>query len=514
MPDIWALVKPRRALLAVGFVLMAINRVSGLVLPASTKFLIDDVIGKHDTGLLLPLLAAVVGATLVQGATSFALTQLLSKAAQRLIAELRRKVQAHIGRLPVAFYDANKTGTLVSRIMSDVEGVRNLIGTGLVEFAGGLLTAAIAFVVLMRISPLMTILAFSFLLGFGIVLNKAFGTIRPIFRERGKINAEVTGRLTESLGGVRVVKGYHAEEREEKVFAAGVQRLLDNVLKTLTATSVMSLSSTVLLGVVGAVVMFVGTRQILAGTLTLGGFFTYTLFLGFLVAPIFQIVAIGTQLTEALAGLERTREILREKREDADPRRTVVLPAISGDIAFEDVKFAYEEGKEVLHGVSFHAPPGTVTALVGPSGSGKSTIIGLVAAFHVPTRGVVRVDGVDLSTVRLDSYRTALGVVLQETFLFDGTIRENVAFSRPEASEEEILRACRIARVDEFAEGFEKKYDTIVGERGVKLSGGQRQRVSRSRARSSRTRASSSSTRRRPASTRSPRRSSRKACRT
>jgi ABC-type multidrug transport system fused ATPase/permease subunit len=482
LPDIKALIAPRRGILALGFVLMAVNRVSGLVLPASTKFLIDDVIGKKRTDMLLPLLGAVVGATLIQGVTSFSLTQLLSKAAQRLIAELRRKVQAHIGRLPVTFYDANKTGALVSRIMSDVEGVRNLIGTGLVEFAGGLLTAAIALVVLFRISTTMTLLAFAFLVGFGVVLNRAFGTIRPIFRERGKINAEVTARLTESLGGVRVVKGYHAEEREEGVFAAGVQRLLDNVLKTLTSTSVMSLSSTVMLGIVGAVVMYVGARQILAGTLTLGGFFTYTLFMGFLVAPIFQIVAIGTQLTEALAGLERTREILAENPEDADPRRTVTLPAIVGDVRFEDVKFAYEAGKEVLHGISFQAPPGTVTALVGPSGSGKSTIIGLVAAFHVPTAGRVSVDGVDLSTVRLDSYRTALGVVLQETFLFDGTIRDNVSFSRPEATEEEILRACRIARVDEFAEGFEKKYDTIVGERGVKLSGGQRQRVSIARA--------------------------------
>ena len=482
LPDIKALVAPRKGILALGFALMAINRVSGLVLPASTKFLIDDVIGKKRMDMLLPLLAAVVTATIVQGVTSFSLTQVLSKAAQRLIAELRRKVQAHIGRLPVTFYDANKTGALVSRIMSDVEGVRNLIGTGLVEFVGGLLTAAIALVVLFKISATMTLLAFAFLVGFGVVLNRAFGTIRPIFRERGKINAEVTARLTESLGGVRVVKGYHAEEREEGVFAAGVQRLLDNVLKTLTSTSVMSLSSTVMLGIVGAVVMYVGARQILAGTLTLGGFFTYTLFMGFLVAPIFQIVAIGTQLTEALAGLERTREILAEKPEDADPRRTVELPAIAGDIAFEDVKFAYEEGKEVLHGISFHAPPGTVTALVGPSGSGKTTIIGLVAAFHVPTGGVARIDGVDLSTVRLDSYRSALGVVLQETFLFDGTIRENVSFSRPEADEEEILRACQIARVDEFAEGFEKKYDTIVGERGVKLSGGQRQRVSIARA--------------------------------
>jgi ABC-type multidrug transport system fused ATPase/permease subunit len=482
LPDIKALVAPRKGILALGMILMAVNRVSGLVLPASTKFLIDDVIGKRHTEMLLPLLGGVVAATIVQGVTSFSLTQLLSKAAQRLIAELRRKVQAHVGRLPVAYFDANKTGALVSRIMNDVEGVRNLIGTGLVEFAGGLLTAAIALVVLFKISATMTLMAFAFLLGFGVVLNRAFGTIRPIFRERAKLHAEVAGRLSESLGGVRVVKGYNAEEREEQTFASGVQRLLDNVLKTLTSTSVMSLSSTLLLGIVGAVVMFVGARQILAGTLTLGGFFTYTVFLGFLVAPIFQIVAIGTQLTEALAGLERTREILSERPEDADPKRTVALSPLSGDLVFEDVRFAYDEGKEVLHGVSFHAPPGTVTALVGPSGSGKSTIIGLVAAFHGPTGGRVLVDGVDLSTVRLDSYRTALGVVLQETFLFDGTIRENVAFSRPDAAEEQVLEACRIARVDEFAEGFEKKYDTVVGERGVKLSGGQRQRVSIARA--------------------------------
>ncbi len=482
LPDILSLIKPRGGLLAVGFVLMAINRVSGLVLPASTKYLIDDIIGKGRRELLGPLLGAVVLATAVQGVTSYALTQLLSKAAQRLIAEMRCKVQQHIGRLPVAFYDANKTGVLVSRIMSDVEGIRNLIGTGLVEFSGGLLTAAISLVVLFRISATMTLLAFGFLLATGIALQVAFGTIRPIFRERAKIFAEVTGRLTETLGGIRVVKGYHAEEREAQVFAGGVGRLLANVLRTLTATSLMGLSSTLLLGVVGATVMFVGTRQILAGTLTLGGFFTYTLFLGFLVAPLFQVVAIGTQLTEALAGLERTREILRERPEDEDPRRSVVLPDVEGRVAFEEVRFSYAEGKEVLHGVSFDAAPGTVAALVGPSGSGKSTIISLVAAFAVPSGGRVLVDGVDLSTVRLDSYRTALGVVLQESFLFDGTIRENVAFSKPGAKDEEVLAACRIARVDEFAEAFEKGYDTVVGERGVKLSGGQRQRVSIARA--------------------------------
>ena len=482
IPDVWELIRPRRGLLALGFVLMAINRISGLVLPYSTKFLIDRVIAQHHVEELKQLVLLVLCATAIQGITSFSLTQLLSKAAQRLIAELRQRVQAHVGRLPLAFYDATRTGTLVSRIMTDVEGVRNLLGTGLVDFVGGLLTSSIALVVLFRISALMTALAFTFLLCFAVALNKAFKTIRPIFRERSKINAEVSGRLSESLGGVRVIKGYHAEEREEKVFSRGVQHLLDNVMRTLTATSVMSLSSSLLLGVVGAVMMYVGARQIMAGTLTIGGFFTYTLFLGFLVAPIIQIVSIGTQLTEALAGLERTHEILSERPEDRDPNRTVALEGIEGNVDFDRVRFSYDGNRTVLHDVSFHAKSGTVTALVGSSGSGKSTIIGLISAFYLPTQGRVLVDGLDLSTVRLDSYRTRLGVVLQESFLFDGTIRENVAFSRPDASEEEIMRACRIARVDEFADSFVEKYDTVVGERGVKLSGGQRQRISIARA--------------------------------
>ncbi len=482
LPAVWELMRPRRGLLALGFVLMVINRVSGLVLPYSTKFLIDSVIAKHHLELLRRLVSVVLVATFIQGITSFALTQLLSKAAQRLIAELRQRVQVHISHLPVAFYDSNKTGTLVSRIMTDVEGVRNLLGTGLVDLVGGLLTSGIAMVVLFRISPAMTILAFSFLLCFAIALNKAFRTIRPIFRQRGKINAEVTGRLAESLGGVRVIKGYHAEEREEEVFAGGVRRLLNNVMKTLTATSVMSLSASLLMGVVGAIIMYMGAHQILAGTLTIGSFFTYTLFLGFLVAPIVQIVNIGTQITEALAGLERTQEILRERPEDQDPKRTVTLDDIFGKVEFDHVSFSYDGSRTVLHDVDFQAEPGTVTALVGSSGSGKSTIIGLISAFYVPTEGRVLVDGVDISTVRLDSYRTRLGVVLQESFLFDGSIRENVAFSRPQATEEEIMRACRIARVDEFAESFPEKYDTIVGERGVKLSGGQRQRISIARA--------------------------------
>ena len=482
LPHVWTLIKPRRGILLVGLLLMAVNRVSGLILPASTKYLVDDVIGKHHTSLLTPIVLAVLAATVVQGLTSFTLTQLLSKSAQKMIADLRKQVQAHIGKLSISFYDANKTGVLVSRIMSDVEGVRNLIGTGLVEFVGGLMTGALALVVLLRISVTMTVIAFSVLLVFGIGLNKAFATIRPIFRARPKITAEVTGRLTESLGGLRVVKGYHAEEREEKIFSGGVQRLLNNVLKTLTATSIMSLSASALMGLVSAVVMFMGAHRILAGTMTLGTFLTYTIFLGLLVAPVFQIVAIGTQITEAITGLERTREILDEKMEDEAPGRVVRLPRVSGQVVMEDVSFAYDTGKEVLHDINFHAEPGTVTALVGPSGAGKSTIIGLIAAFYVPSAGRVLVDGIDLSTVKLESYRTQLGVVLQETFLFDGKIRENVAFARPDASEAEILAACRIARVDEFAEAFEQQYDTVVGERGVKLSGGQKQRVSIARA--------------------------------
>jgi ABC-type multidrug transport system fused ATPase/permease subunit len=481
-PEVWKLMRPRRGLLAIGFVLMVCNKLAGFVLPYSSKFLIDNVVARHQTGLLRPIVLAVLLATVIQGVTSFSLTQLLSKAAQRLIAELRQQVQAHVSRLPVTYYDSNKTGALVSRIMSDVEGVRNLLGTGLVDFVGGIVAAAIALVLLLRISVPLTLMAVGSLACFAIVLNKAFSTIRPIFRERGKINAEVTGRLTESLGGVRVIKGYHAEQREESVFATGVRRLLDNVMRTLTATSLMSLSASLLLGIVGGATMYIGGRQMLAHTLSPGSYFSYNFLLVFLVAPIMQIVSIGTQLTEALAGLERTQEVMRERPEDRDPRRVMELAEMVGQVEFDNVSFSYDGSHEVLHNISFRSEPGTVTALVGSSGSGKSTTIGLICAFYVPTQGTIRVDGVDLSTVRLDSYRTRLGVVLQESFLFDGTIRENVAFSRPEASEEKILRACRIARVDEFAESFADKYDTIVGERGVKLSGGQRQRISIARA--------------------------------
>ncbi len=485
LPEFWQLVKPRRWTLALGLLLIGISRTASLVLPASTKYLLDDVIGKRDIKMLTPIVIAVVIATVVQGGTSFALTQLLSISAQRLITELRRKVQEHVGRLPVTYFDANKTGVLVSRIMSDVEGVRNLVGTGLVEFVGGLITAAIALVVLLRINASLTVAALALVAAFMVFLRRAFRIVRPIFRERAKINAEVTGRLTETLGGVRVVKGYHAEEREAAVFAGGVTRLLNNVIRSLTTLSVMGLSATVLLGIIGSLVMYQGARSVLAGgphAMTVGSLVTFTMFLAFLVAPVIQIVSIGTQFSEAAAGLDRTREVLGEAPEDEDPGRIAPIGEIRGAVRFEGVNFAYDPGKLVLHDISFEALPGTVTALVGSSGSGKSTIIGLIAAFYRPETGKVLVDDTDLATVKLASFRSQLGVVFQETFLFDGNIRENVAFGKPDSSEDEILQACRIARVDEFAELFEDKYETVIGERGVKLSGGQRQRVSIARA--------------------------------
>lgn len=482
LPEIVKLMRPRKWLLFFGFCLMVVNRVAGLVLPASTKYLIDTVLRAHQAQKLMPLVVVVFSATVIQAITSFSLTQLLSKAAQRMIAELRKQVQQHIGLLPVRFYDSNRTGTLVSRIMTDVEGVRNLIGTGLVEFLGGIMTSILAFAILMHTSRKITLIVFTVIAVFAAVMYRVFQKIRPIFRERGKINAEVTGRLTESLGGVRVVKGYHAEEREAGVFAQGVQRLLDNVVRSLTATSTMGFAATTVLGLVGGTVMLLGGHAVLDHRMTLGDYFQYNMFLAFMISPVFQIVNIGSQLTEAVAGLDRTLEILGEMDEFNDPERTVTLGEINGDVLFDDVRFSYETDKPVLHGISFESRPGTVTALVGSSGSGKSTIISLVCGFHKPDSGQILVDGVDLSTVKLDSYRSQLGVVLQESFLFDGTIRENVMFSYPDATDEQFLEACRIARVDEFAERFPDGYDTIIGERGVKLSGGQRQRLSIARA--------------------------------
>jgi subfamily B ATP-binding cassette protein MsbA len=480
--DLRDLVWPRRNLFAVGLVLVFINRAAGLVLPGSTKYLIDDVVQKHRQELLIPIATAVGVAVLIQAVTSYSLIQLLSTSAQRLIADMRIRVQEHIGRLPVRYYDANKTGALVSRIMSDVEGVRNLVGTGLVEFIGGLFTAVIAFGLLLKINATLTFVALGFLLVFGLILRKAFTSIRPIFRERGQINAEVTGRLTESLGGVRVVKGFHAEEREAAVFEAGVMRLFENVRKSLFATSIIGLASTLLMGIVSVTVMIVGGRLLVAGSMTIGDFFAFTLYLGFMVAPVFQMVGIGTQITEAFAGLDRMHEVLGEQPEDVDPGRTVKLDRILGNVRFENVTFEYEAGKPVLHGVALEALSGGVTALVGSSGSGKSTLIGLVAAFAKPTTGRVYVDGVDVSSVRLDSYRSQLGVVLQDNFLFDGTIKENILFGRPSATDDDVLIAAQIARVDEFALKLDNGFDTVVGERGVKLSGGQRQRVAIARA--------------------------------
>jgi ABC-type multidrug transport system fused ATPase/permease subunit len=482
MPEIWRLVRPRKWLLLLGLVLVAINRVAGLVLPYVARPFVNVVLKQHNGARLMPLVVAVVVATFIQAITSFSNTQLLSKAAQRMIADLRQEVQRHVGLLSVSFYDANRSGLLVSRIMSDVEGVRNLIGTGLVEFVGGLLTAAMAFLFLLHRAPQMTLIVFAVIGIFVFVLQYAFKTIRPIFRERAKINGEVTGRLTESLGGVRVVKGYHAEEREAQVFKTGVLRLLDNVMKTLTMTSVMSMTATTVLGCVGALVMLLGGHLALQGKMDDGTYIQYTMFLAFMIAPVIQVVNIGTQLTEAVAGIDRTMEILSEKDEFNDPARVVKMGQIVGKVRFEDVEFAYAPEKTVLHGISFRAEPGTVTALVGSSGSGKSTIISLICGFHTPQKGQVMVDEIDLATVDLNTYRSQLGVVLQDSFLFDGTIRENILFSRPEATEEQFLAACRTARVDEFAERFPDGYDTVVGERGVKLSGGQRQRLSIARA--------------------------------
>ncbi len=467
-----------------GLLLMSINRIAGLVLPYTSKPVLDNVLSPvHPHPEKLPgYIALVFSAMLIQALTSFSLTQLLSKAGQRLIAQMRRDVHRHVSLLPVSFYDENRTGLLASRIMTDVEGVRNLIGTGLIEFLGGLLTALLVFCYLMYLSATVTLTVFAVLGVFVFILQKGFKTIRPIFRERGKINAEVNGRLIESLGGVRVIKGYHAEEREQEVFSGGVDRLLQNVMKSLTMTSFLASASTTVVALVYGIIMWLGGQQVLSSAWTTGAYFQYTLFLGFMIAPVFQIVAIGTQLTEAFAGLDRTHELMSELEENKTPGRTNQMPPIDGNVRFENVEFAYQADKPVLHGISFAAVPGSVTALVGSSGSGKSTIISLICAFHNPSAGSVLVDDIDLSTVDLNSFRSQLGVVLQESFLFDGTIRENVKFSRPQATEEEFLSACHTARVDEFAERFPEGYDTVVGERGVKLSGGQRQRLSIARA--------------------------------
>ncbi len=476
------IVWPRRNLLFVGLILIVISRVSGLVLPWASKYLVDEVIAHKNITLLYYLLGGVVGAIIIQAVTSFLLTKLLSVEAQHLISVLRLKVQKQILRLPVRFFDNSKSGALVSRIMTDVEGVRNLVGTGLVQLVGGLLSAVICLVLLINISPMMTLYVLLPVAIFGFISLQAFNKIRPIFRERGKLNAEVTGRLTETLNGVRVIKGFNAEAQEIKTFEAGVEKLFLNVKQSLTSTSLVTSSATFLLGLASTGIMGIGGYMIINGDMTFGDFLSFTLYLGFMIAPIVQMSNIGSQLTEAFAGLDRTEEIMNMTPEDDGVTRTIKIGTIKGDIAFNNVSFAYEEGKSVLKNISFSAPNGTVTALVGTSGSGKTTIAGLAASFLNPESGTITVDGVDLAKVSLDSYRSQLGVVLQDDFLFEGTIRENILFPRPGASEEELLQAVRAANVDQFTDQFEKGLDTVIGERGVKLSGGQRQRVAIARA--------------------------------
>ncbi|MCF1750009.1 ABC transporter ATP-binding protein [Mariniradius sediminis] len=473
---------PRRRHLFTGLFLIIISRLSGLVLPGASKFLIDDVIPSNDLDLLKWLVIAVVASITIQAVTSYALTQILSVEAQHLISQLRAKVQRHIIQLPIRFFDNTKTGELVSRIMTDVEGVRNLVGTGFAQMIGGVLTAAISLGLLIYISPLMTLYVLVPVIIFGLISLKAFGKIRPIFRERGKINAEVTGRLTETLGGIRVIKGFNAEAQEIKTFESGVERLYLNVKASLTATSFVTSSATFLLGLASAGIMGIGGYMIMDGQMTFGDFLAFTLYLGFMIAPIVQMSNIGSQFTEAFAGLDRTEEIMNTPLENASGKRTIQLPGLKGDIQFKNVSFAYEEGKEVLKNISFHAPAGSVTALVGTSGSGKTTIAGLAASFLNPESGMITVDGVDLQQLTLDSYRSQLGVVLQDDFLFEGTIRENILFPRPSATESQLLQAVKAAHVHEFTDRFEKGLDTLIGERGVKLSGGQRQRIAIARA--------------------------------
>jgi subfamily B ATP-binding cassette protein MsbA len=475
---VWA--HRRRLLLGLG--LMLVSRLAGLVLPASSKYLIDDVVNGGRSELLMPIALAAGAATLVQAVTSFALGQILGVAAQRAITDMRKRVQARIMHLPIRYFDSTQTGVLVARIMNDAEGIRNLVGTGLVQLVGGLVTAVMGIGILFWLNWHLTVITILVLLAFGGGMAFAFRTLRPLFRERGKINAEVTGRLTESLGGIRVVKSYTAEKREEIVFTKGAHKLFRNIAKSMTGVSATTAGSTVIVGVVGVLISWLGGRAILNGEMTLGDLIMYMLFIGLVAAPLVSIASIGTQITEAFAGLDRIREVLDMKTEVDEDESRQPVEQLTGDVAFDDVWFEYNEGQPVLRGVSFEAPAGTTTALVGSSGSGKSTLISLVMAFNRPTKGRVLVDGKDLADLRLMDYRSQLASVLQENFLFDGTIAANVGYAQPGATLDEIKQACRIAHCDEFISQFPQGYDTIVGERGIKLSGGQRQRVSIARA--------------------------------
>jgi subfamily B ATP-binding cassette protein MsbA len=477
-----ALVWAHRRRLTLGLTLMLVSRLAGLVLPASSKYLIDDVVNGGRADLLMPIALAAGAATLVQAVTSFLLGQILGVAAQRAITDMRKRVQARVMHLPVRYFDSTQTGVLVSRIMTDAEGIRNLVGTGLVQLVGGMVTAAMGIAILFWLNWHLTTITILVLLAFGGGMAYAFNTLRPVFRERGKINAEVTGRLTEALGGIRVVKSYTAEKREEIVFTKGAHRLFRNIAKSMTGVSATTAGGTVIVGIIGVLMIWLGGRSILAGEMTLGDLIMYIFFIGLVAAPLVSIASIGTQITEAFAGLDRIREILDMPTEVEEDASRAPVQTLTGDVAFDDVWFEYNEGQPVLRGVSFQAAAGTTTALVGSSGSGKSTLISIVMAFNRPTRGRVLVDGKDLANLRLMDYREQLASVLQENFLFDGTIAANVGYAQPGASLDEIKEACRVAHCDEFINQFPQGYDTIVGERGVKLSGGQRQRVSIARA--------------------------------
>ncbi|MEP6492444.1 MAG: ABC transporter ATP-binding protein [bacterium] len=476
------LLAEHRTSLAIGLALMVVNRVSGFVLPFTSKFLIDNIIGKHQANLLMPLAGVAALATIIQAATSFTLAQVVSIAAQRAITEMRKRVQAHILRLPVSYFDSTKSGVLISRIMSDAEGVRNLVGTGLIQLLGSILTAMGALGVLLFLNWKLTAAMLIVLAGFGAMMTVAFKRLRPMFRERGAINAEVTGRLGETLGGIRLVKVYTAEPRERLVFARGTHKLFRNVAKTITGTSAVGAGTAVITGLIGVLMIVIGGRAILAGTMTLGDFVAYVFFVGLMAAPLVQMASIGTQVSEAFAGLDRIREIREMATEDQSDASKQSMPNVEGRVEFDDVTFEYVPGAEVLKHVSFTAEAGSTTALVGASGGGKSTLIGLVMAFNHPKSGRIFVDGHDIGNVRLRDYRSNVGVVMQDNFLFDGTVRENISFSKPGATEDEVRAAAHVAHCDEFVDGFEKGYDTIVGERGVKLSGGQRQRVAIARA--------------------------------
>ena len=477
-----ALVWARRGRIGLGLALMLVNRLAGLVLPASSKYLIDDVAGKGRADLLMPLAFAAGAATFVQAVTSFALSQVLGVAAQRAITDMRRQVEEHVARLPVRYFDSTQAGQLLSRIMNDADGIRNLVGTGLVQLTGSIVTAVAALAYLFYLNWQLTLATIVALAVFGGGMALAFKRLRPLFRERSKISAEVSGRLTETLGGIRIVKTYTAEKREELVFTKGVHRLFRNIAKSITGVSAITAFSTVVVGLIGMLMIIVGGRAILSGSMTVGEFMTYILFTGLMAAPVVQIASIGTQISEAFAGLDRIRELMQTPTEDAEDHLLAPLAGLRGEIEFEDVTFEYNPGVPVLKHVSFRAPAGTTTALVGSSGSGKSTLISLVMAFNRPLSGRVLIDGRDLTTVRLRDYRAQLGVVLQDNFLFDGTIGDNLRYGSPEATAEQVREVSRIAHADEFIDEFEKKYDTIVGERGVKLSGGQRQRVAIARA--------------------------------